>query len=192
MATSTTGGTGRKPGRPKGGSILAGLVAGGDGPATFDPRNIPDGIGGTDDAGSSAENRGTGSGAGNGGNASKGTAPSGKKASAAVSASAIEMLLLNIHGTMALMAKAPELALSEPEAKQIATSYVAMQQHYGSIMSQKQVDTAAFLGVIATVYGSKILALSKRTKSAAKKPGEGGTVTPIRPNGGGFPGMQPQ
>ena len=66
-----------------------------------------------------------------------------------------------MHNSLARIA--PEFAISEPDARELATSFCNWRRHYGSTMDPKTRDLLAFLGVVAMVEGPRVgRAMSRR------------------------------
>jgi hypothetical protein len=188
MADGTNQSPKRGPGRPRKSSILADLglttpngIAGSDGSGAIDPDSIPEEA----DGGNTASTDGTRS---NTQSAAGKTGTTGAKAKTSFSVGALENLLLQVHSALASVASTPELALSQEDARNIAVSYQAMQRHYASALTAKQIDTLTFVGVVGTIYGSRIITIAKKQKKAMPaKPQQNSTVTPFP--GGGIPGI---
>lgn len=112
------------------------------------------------------------SGTGEGPGSAPRSRPAGQtKKATSLSVSSLEQLLLRVHSVLAAVAQTPELGLEPTEARAFAESYVTMQQHYAHVMSAKTIDTLSFMGVVGTIYGTRIVALSKKRgkKGDAKK-----------------------
>lgn len=138
---------------------------------------LPDGIGG---------NGGTGGSGGNdGGNEPaelaprrKGGWPKGKPrgsrtASAAprqakLDVNAVERILLSIHFGVAVAIQAPEIQLTEPEAKAYAEAVAAVARHYDIGASAKALDIFNLVTTMGSIYGVRVMAVVAR-KDAEKR-----------------------
>ena len=69
------------------------------------------------------------------------------------------------HSSAAQYLAKPIIAIEESEAAQIAEAIVDVMQHYDFDVSAKALAWANLAGVLATVYGFKILASIKSVKS---------------------------
>lgn len=89
---------------------------------------------------------------------------SSKKASP-LDINAIEMLLFSTHAMLAGITKVPEIALTQDEAKQIAVATGNVARHYDLRQTQKQMDWAALLVSLGTIYGGKVFLAYNRVRA---------------------------
>lgn len=69
---------------------------------------------------------------------------------------------------LAIVARSPELILDEKEAAEVAKASAMVSRHYDVKMAAKTVDWCNFGVVIATVYGTRILAIRNRVLDERK------------------------
>lgn len=71
---------------------------------------------------------------------------------------------------LAAICQTPELALSQPEAEQLANGITNVARHYNAgNISTKMVDWGNLVMVCGMVYGPRIVALGAAKKSTSKK-----------------------
>ncbi len=73
---------------------------------------------------------------------------------------------------LAIMAKAPDLALDEDEAKRVAKAFLDAKRHYGGadVISPKTADTIRLCMVLGSVYGPRVVAIrADRINARASK-----------------------
>lgn len=64
--------------------------------------------------------------------------------------------------------KAPGLILEENEARQLAQATADVSRHYNVQATQKTLDWINFVTAATLIYGTRIMAASKRKKAAAE------------------------
>lgn len=83
--------------------------------------------------------------------------------------SGLEKILLSTHGILAAGFNAQELAITEYEAKELASKIADVQEHYDAIIDPK---TEAWLSlglIVAMVYGPRLISLNNRLNSKASE-----------------------
>lgn len=105
-----------------------------------------------------------------------------RKASVVSNVDSIAFSLHSIHGLLATVLSAPEIAVTEEEAQYVASSYQAWARHHDVTVSAKTIDTGNLIVALAVVYGSRAVAISQRKKNERKTedaPYTPSVVTPI-------------
>jgi hypothetical protein len=107
--------------------------------------------------------------------------------------------LSGIHALLAVSLSAPELNLTEHETKVLAENIAAVGKHYDLVASQKSIDWFNLIMACTTIYGTRIIAIGKRSAGTRKAkptpnapmPGAGqpdnlaaSSVVGVTPNGG--------
>ena len=78
-------------------------------------------------------------------------------------------ILISIHALLAIRLQAPEWELSKEEAKRLDDAVKRVQRHYPLAVTQKQLDIAMALYVVADVYGTRIVTTVVKAKTRKKK-----------------------
>ena len=89
-----------------------------------------------------------------------------------------------MHFGLGIMLKAPELELSDDEAKQYAKGVAMVARHYDMGASAKTLDWFNLMTTMASIYGVRVIAIAARRK--AERRGGGPVVNGHDP--GDFPG----
>lgn len=93
--------------------------------------------------------------------------------------SGIEKMLLGIHTMGAIFLAAPELALSEAEAHEVAKATVNVAQYYDLTADPKTLAWVNFGFVMAGIYGSKAFVIyARKKKERAERPQPADNVIP--------------
>lgn len=101
-------------------------------------------------------------------NSGKSNAASGTETKVRLDSFSIEGLLIGIHQMGAAMLKTPELEISKEEAKQLSDAVQAVAKEYNHVINPK---TAAWIQLCIAcggIYGTRIVAIRMREKSANK------------------------
>lgn len=85
----------------------------------------------------------------------------------ALDVDAVEHVLFSIHGMLAAMLSAPEMALDKDESKMLASAISNVSRHYDVEATQKQMDWANLATVCGMVYGTRIFAMRNRARQEA-------------------------
>jgi hypothetical protein len=102
--------------------------------------------------------------------------PPGSSTKSRLNISGVETCLLGIHQTLSFAFGVPEIAMNEPEAKQLAEAYANVAQHYPVLqLPDKQLALVNFGSTLAIIYGAKYAAYKMRV--AMSRPH---VVQPIR------------
>jgi hypothetical protein len=113
--------------------------------------------------GSPRKKRGRKSSGGGGNSARSGNTGQRKAKGSAVSVTAIEQALTGIHVALAIMAKAPELALEPDESKPLAESLAELSKHFPMPdISEKAIAIVAVCVVASKVYIPKAILIKQR------------------------------
>lgn len=81
------------------------------------------------------------------------------------SVSAVEGVLLNIHGILAAVTKTPEIALNKTEASALANALVDVQKLYPHTVFSPKVAAWTNLGLVAVVaYGPRLYMIRERIR----------------------------
>ena len=106
------------------------------------------------------------------------------KVSSGVSVGALEGLLFSTHQLLAAIAKTPELALDETEAKQLAEAATNVARHYNIEAGAKAIDWSNLMIAMGMIYGTRIAAVMNKKKGEAKGPPmQGNVVFPFGSSG---------
>lgn len=131
----------------------------GIGTVTIDPEQLGDYISGSDGSGDSGEprkRRGRKPGSKNG---------TGKKKAA----DSVEPFLIMAHQWAAVLLHTPEIALSEPEAKQLSDAYTNFcEYHDVPVLSPKRMSEINLIAACFVVYGPRFVAARNRMKESKK------------------------
>lgn len=93
-------------------------------------------------------------------------------------------ILLTIHSTLAVIARTPELELSEDEAGKIAKASVAVAKLYNVEATEKATAWVNLIGVVGAAYVPRAIAINLRLRMDADAKRQGGNVQQ-------FPGAPP-
>lgn len=89
----------------------------------------------------------------------------------------------------AALLKAPELAISDTDAKQLAKAIKSLMAQYSIAVSAKSVALMQFAGTAAAIYTPRAILIAKRKGQQAAQKKAPPIVTPVNPQGGtGIPG----
>src|SRR5271166_686667 len=100
-----------------------------------------------------------------------------KRRKTKVNADGLEAILLSVHLTLAGLTKTPELALTEPEAKQLAVCSANVARHYEIPgLSEVAMDWTYLIVAIVLTYQPRMKAIGRRKKDEAAA-AENGEVT---------------
>lgn len=69
---------------------------------------------------------------------------------------------------LASFLQAPEWALEEKEAQEVANAAVAVSRHYNVATTQKAIDWTNLAMVLGAVYGTRIVVASRKKKERAQ------------------------
>ena len=115
-----------------------------------------------------------------------------------VGADGVAGILLTIHSVLAVIARAPELELSEDEAAKIAKASISVAKLYNVETTDKATAWMNLIGVAGAIYVQRGISMSVRWKMEADAKRQGATVTqfPGHPMGPSAPnhangGMRP-
>lgn len=78
-------------------------------------------------------------------------------------------MFVGLHALLAERTETPELAMTEPEAKQFMVAAQNVMRHYSVETTQKTLDWIAFAGCAAGIYGPRFAAIQINKR---KKPGK--------------------
>jgi len=137
-------------------------------PIVIDPTAIAGSTGsnsGSDTAGSGGAKRRRGRPPGSGAGSRKGS----QKNSADI-ASGLELILLSSHQMLAAIAGAPEFAIEQSEAKQLAIGIANVGRHYDMRINEKAVDWLFLIQTCAIVYGPRIAVLMAKNRPPKRQP----------------------
>ena len=92
---------------------------------------------------------------------------------------------------MLLASKAPEMMISESEAKQLSVSVCNYLRHTSVAMSQKHIDLAALVSALLMIEGTRFMAIANRARfeKAAQKAAGAGASNVVQMQPGQWPGM---
>ena len=92
---------------------------------------------------------------------------------------------------MLLASKAPEMMISESEARQLAVAICNYLRHTSVAMSQKHIDLAALVSAVAMIEGTRFMAIATRARheKASQKAASAGTSNVVQMQPGAWPGM---
>jgi len=134
------------------------------------------GAGGTVDLASVTPAGGDGSG-GDGGTANRkprsdrGRPRGPRKAEGSISLGGFKAIILDTHLMLATIAKAPQWALEDDEAGRLAETFGRVSRWYDiPEVGEKAADHYAFFMAIAMVYGTRLFASAKASKTAVAAP----------------------
>lgn len=98
-----------------------------------------------------------------------------------VSVSGVEKILLGIHSGIVAITKNPIWELQKDEAKALSDATAKVAAHYGAIVDPKTADILVLVGVVAGIYGPRVLASFLGKKEPQKQPTPA-NVQQIRPD----------
>lgn len=100
-------------------------------------------------------------------------------------ADGVSGILLSVHSMLAIIAKSPELELSEVEADKIAKATIAVAKLYNVETTEKAAAWANLIGCVGAAYIPRAISINLRRKTeAAERRGQAPNVT-------SFPGAPP-
>jgi len=76
--------------------------------------------------------------------------------------SGLENILFSVHLAISAIAKTPELALDQAEARELAKAAVAVQAHYETVIDPKILAWGQLIVVMGGVYGPRAFAIKMR------------------------------
>jgi len=86
-----------------------------------------------------------------------------------------------MHAGLSALSKCPELAISEPESRQLAEAAGKVMRHYPIETTQKTLDWAGFGLLAGTIYGTRFVAIGMRRDRERRE--ARGQPAPIMGNG---------
>lgn len=138
-------------------------------PIIIDPTELEPGTadnGGSDYPSGEPRKRGRPKGSGKSGNTSGGTAKA--KNTKEMDVDGLSAIFLSSHQLLAAIAKSPELAIDEIEAKNLAAGVSNVARHYNMGTTQKTLDWFNLFQALALVYGTRIFAMRDKFKRKPK------------------------
>jgi hypothetical protein len=88
--------------------------------------------------------------------------------------------LMGAHLIAATLFKAPELGITEAEAKQLAKAIKSLMAQYSINVSAKSVALMQFVGTASAVYAPRMIFIAKRKSAeSSKRKADTGIVTPV-------------
>lgn len=96
------------------------------------------------------------------------TKPASAQASVALNVNSVQFALTGIHALLAAGLHAPELELSEVEAKTVSENLVAVARHYDLQATAKATDWSNFAISLGIVYGGRVTRIMARKNVEAR------------------------
>lgn len=121
-------------------------------------------------------------------------APGAFNETQALDVNGCKAILLSIHTMLAAFTGAPEWAMDEKEAQAVAEAGVNVSRHYNVATTQKALDWTNFAMTLGAVYGTRLVAASRRKRKTKEDMSAGnapqhGEMLRVVPGG---VGQQPQ